>query len=199
MKLLSFFFFYLSLFLKLLAFALLKANLPVISLSLLQSYYTSSVNFGLLQGAQVAHSPGVCRIGSSMAGWHRAEAPKWIASGVILTCSLTVKSQMFWFILSPLSICLALFSATEGFSAEGLVKVGPVYGVHAGRKWCHGFSTFTWQHGSKTHLWAHSHRVIHKSCTLYTSVHLHPVISSINDSTLWVNISGFLYYVIKAA
>lgn len=96
----------------------------------------------------------------------QADAPNWIAPGVILTCSLTVKSQMFWFILSPLSICLGLFSAMEGFSTEGLVKASPVYTVHAGRKWCQGISSFTWHHESKTHSWACAHIVSHMRKTI---------------------------------
>lgn len=63
----------------------------------------------------------------------QAEAPSWIALGVILTCSLAVKSWMFWFILSPITICLGLFSAMEGFCIEELAKVGSVYIVHAGK------------------------------------------------------------------
>lgn len=119
----------------------------------------------------------------------QAEAPNWIASGVILTCSLTVKSQMFWFILSPSSFVWVSFSAMEGFITEGLVKVGSVYTVHAGRKWCQGIYSFTWHHVSKTHSLAHAHTVsqLYKYCTVYSSLHLPPVIGSINDSLLWVN------------
>ena len=85
-----------------------ESKLSVISLSLLKSYYTSAAELSLFQGTQVALSLGDCRIGSSIAEREKAEAPISIASGVILTCSLPVKSQMFWFILSPLSICLGL-------------------------------------------------------------------------------------------
>lgn len=152
--------------------------------------------------------------GGSFTGWlqgwflnsrlAQAEAPNWIASGVILTCSVTVKSQMFWFILSPLFICLGLFSAMKGFSTKGLDKVGPVYSVDAGRKWCQGISSVTWQHRSKTHLCAHAHTV--------TFIHTHTILHCIHfiapascyQLHKWLFILGqhvflIFYCVIKAA
>lgn len=112
------------------------------------------------------------RIGSSMARWHRQRVPNWIASGVILTCSVTVKSQMFWFILSPLSIRSFLFSAVEGFSTEGLAKAGSVYTVHLGRKWRRDKNLLT--HGiptSEIHPWAYAH--------LFSYVHTYSSIAQI--------------------
>lgn len=132
------------------------------------------------------------RIGSSMARWHRQRVPNWIASGVILTCSVTVKSQMFWFILSPLSIRSLLFSAMEGFSTEGLAKAGSVYTVHSGRKWRRDKNLLT--HGIPTSK-IHSRACAH----LFSRVHAYSSIAQIcapatcfrNDSLLWLNIFSF--------
>lgn len=113
--------------------------------------------FGLFQDTQVAH---LLRAQDRFlnGSWHRHRVPNWIASGVILTCSVTVKSQMFWFILSPLSIRSLLFSAMEGFSTEGLAKAGSVYTVHSGKKWRRDKNLLT--HGiptSKIHSRAYAH------------------------------------------
>ena len=137
-------------------------------------------------------------LGSSVADWHRPRLQKWIASGVILTCSLAVKSRMFWFILSPLSICLGLFAAVEGFSTKGLVKVGSVYTVHAGRMWCQGIASVAW-HRESTYS-TYSMTLLHKYSPVYSSLQLPPIICSINEPLLWVNISFLvLYHAIKAA
>ena len=149
------------LFLNLLAFVSVKAKWLSFRSLYSSHIMQAAVEFGLFQDSQVAHS--LCErqdrlLNGTLA---QAEAPNWIASGVILTCSLTVKSRMFWFILSPPSICLGLFSAMEGFSTEGLVKVGSVYTVHAGRKWCQGRSSVTWRHESK-----HPHEHKHIQCHL---------------------------------
>lgn len=103
--------------------------------------------------------------GGSFTGWlqerllcgrlAQAETANWIAPGVILTCSLTVKFQMFWFILSPISICLHVFSAKGGFSTEGLVKAGPICSIHGGRKVRKGAVPLS--HDSDTFMSTYSH------------------------------------------
>lgn len=106
--------------------------------SLIISYYIVAVKFSLFQDSQVDHSVLQLQYRFLNGTLAQVEALEWIASGVILTCSLTVKSQMLRFILSLLYICLGFFSTREGFSAKGLAKVGSVYTVHSGRKWWQG-------------------------------------------------------------
>lgn len=185
-------------FLNLLAFVSLKAkclSLHSLCSSLIIQAQTSSVpskaHRWLIHRAAAA-------FGSSVADWHRPRLQKWIASGVILTCSLTVKSWMFWFILSPLSICLGLFAAMEGFSTKRLVKVGSVYTVHAGRMWCQGIASVAW-HPESTYS-TYSMTLLYKYSPVYSSLQLPPIICSIDEPTaLSQHFFLVLYYAIKAA
>ncbi len=162
-----------------------------------QSHFTLFAQVTIYERSRVRSLPR--HTGGSFTVWRQdrllssrlaqAEAPNWIASGVILTCSLPVKSQMFWFILSPLFICLGLFSAMEGFSTEGLVKVGSVYTVQVmSRHFLFHVASCDQNAFMNTCTYSFTYAQLYKYCTVYSSLHLPLVICSITNSLLWVNI-----------